>query len=290
MNRRHFIQSSGLATGALILPQWSRAAAELATKEPLAVAKKKLLADAALNAATKAGASYADVRIGRYLNQSISTREQKVQGVGSTESYGAGVRVIANGAWGFMSVDQLTPETVARAAREAVAIAKANARLQTEPVRLAPQKGVGEVAWRTPIKKNGFQVPLADKVERLLATNAAAQKAGATFVNSQLSLVNEQKYFASTDGSSIDQDIHRIYPNFMVTVTDAKTGRFQTRRSLSAPIGLGYEYLDADPAGKIPGADGGIPQGSSVQRLCRQRPAAACAGRTHERPRRLSFT
>ena len=253
MNRRHFIQSSGVATGALILPQWSRAAAELATKEPLAVAKKKLLADAALNAATKAGASYADVRIGRYLNQSISTREQKVQGVGSTESYGAGVRVIANGAWGFMSVDQLTPETVARAAREAVAIAKANARLQTEPVRLAPQKGVGEVAWRTPIKKNGFQVPLADKVERLLATNAAAQKAGATFVNSQLSLVNEQKYFASTDGSSIDQDIHRIYPNFMVTVTDAKTGRFQTRRSLSAPSGLGYEYLDADPAGKIPG-------------------------------------
>ena len=253
MNRRHFIQSSGLATGALILPQWSRAAAELAAKEPLAVAKKKLLADAALNAATKAGASYADVRIGRYLNQSVSTREQKVQGVGSTESYGAGVRVIANGAWGFMAVDQLTTESVARAAREAVAIAKANARLQAEPVQLATQIGVGEVAWRTPIKKNGFKVPLADKVELLLATNAAAQKAGANFVNSQLSLVNEQKYFASTDGSYIDQDIHRIFPNFMVTVTDPKTGRFQTRRSISAPNGRGYEYLDADPTGKIAG-------------------------------------
>ncbi len=173
--------------------------------------------------------------------------------VGSTENYGAGVRVIAQGAWGFMAVDRLTPDTIARAAVEAVAIAKANAKLLTEPVQLAPQKGVGEVTWRTPIRKNGFQVPLAEKVERLLAANAAALKAGASFVNSFLGLVNEQKYFASTDGSYIDQDVHRIYPSFQVTATDTKTGRFQTRASLSAPSGRSWEYLDADPAGKRPG-------------------------------------
>jgi TldD protein len=253
MNRRHFLQSSSLAAGALLLPQWSHAAVELAKKDPIAVAQKKRLADAALNAATKAGASYADVRIGRYLRQSLFTREDRVQGVTSTESYGAGVRVIVNGAWGFMALDQLTPETIARAATEAVAIARANAKLQTEPVTLAPQKGVGEVAWRTPIKKNGFTVPLAEKVERLLAANAAALKAGASFVNSQLFLVNEQKYFASTDGSYIDQDIHRIWPNFTVTATDPKTGRFQTRNSLSAPCGHGYEYLDAVASEKLPG-------------------------------------
>jgi TldD protein len=251
MNRRHFIQTSGVAAGALLLPEWSRAAAALAAKDPIAVERKKALADAALNAATKRGATYVDVRIGRYLNQSISTREQKVEGVASSETYGAGIRVIADGAWGFFATDQLTPATIARAAEEAVAIAKANARIQTEPVILAPQKGVGEVAWRTPIKINGFQVPLADKVERLLAANAAALKAGANFVNSQLFLVNEQKYFASTDGSYIDQDIHRIYPNFFVTAVDPATGRFQTRRSISAPSGRGYEYLDADPAGKL---------------------------------------
>jgi TldD protein len=156
------------------------------------------------------------------------------------------------GRGGSSATDQLTPETIARAAEEAVAIAKANARIQTEPVILAPQKGVGEVAWRTPIKVNGFQVPLADKVDRLLAANSAALKAGANFVNSQLFLVNEQKYFASTDGSYIDQDVHRIYPNFFVTAVDPTTGRFQTRRSISAPSGRGYEYLDADPAGKLP--------------------------------------
>jgi TldD protein len=253
MNRRNFIHTSGLVTGTLLLPQWSRAAADLAAKEPMAVARKKQFADAALNAATKRGATYVDVRIGRYLNQIIGTREAKVENVASTESYGAGVRVIADGAWGFMATDQLTLESIARAATEAVAIAKANARLQTEPVRLAPQKGVGEVTWRTPIKKNGFEVPLAEKVERLLAANAAAMKGGASFVNSQLSLVNEQKYFASTDGSYIDQDVHRIFPTFLVTAVDAKSGRFQTRRSISAPSGRGYEYLDGEASGKRTG-------------------------------------
>jgi TldD protein len=253
MNRRHFLQTSGLAAGSILLPQWTRAATEIATRDPISVAKKKLLADAALNAATKAGATYVDVRIGRYLNQFVTTREDRIQNVASTESYGAGVRVIAGGAWGFMALNQLTPESIARAAVDAVAIAKANAKLQTEPVTLAPQKGVGEVSWRTPIKKNGFMVPLADKVDRLLAANAAALKAGANFVNSQLALINEQKYFASTDGSYIDQDVHRIYPSFNVTATDPKTGRFQTRNNLSAPCGHGYEYLDGDPAEKLPG-------------------------------------
>lgn len=253
MNRRQFLHASTAATGSLLLPQWKVAAAELATREPLASSIKKTLADAALNAATRAGATYADVRIGRYLNQFISTREDRVLAVGSTENYGAGVRVIAGGAWGFMAVDNLTPEAIARAAVEAVAIAKANAKLLTEPVQLAPQKGVGEVSWRTPIRKNGFEVPLAEKVDRLLAANAAALKAGASFVNSFLGLVNEQKYFASTDGSYIDQDVHRIYPSFQVTATDPKTGRFQTRASLSAPSGRSWEYLDVDPAAKRPG-------------------------------------
>lgn len=64
-------------------------------------ASKKLLADVALNAARSKGATYTDVRIGRYLNQFVFAREEKVQGITNTESYGMGVRVIANGSWGL---------------------------------------------------------------------------------------------------------------------------------------------------------------------------------------------
>ncbi len=219
--------------------------------ETVDVALKKQLADVALNAAKSKGASYADVRIGRYRNQFIITREDKVLNTVDTESYGIGIRVIADGCWGFAATDKLDTDGIAQAAELAVSIARENARLQKEPVRLAPQKGYGEVSWKTPIEKNGFEVPIKEKAELLLAVNAAAIKGGANFVNSALFLVNEQKYFASTDGSYIDQDIHRIWPTFTVTKTNDKTGKFETRDALSAPLGIGYEYLVPDERQKI---------------------------------------
>ncbi len=71
------------------------------------VAAKKQWADVALNAAKSKGASYTDVRIGRYLRQFVVTREDKVQNIVNTESYGMGMRVLANGSWGFAATDKL---------------------------------------------------------------------------------------------------------------------------------------------------------------------------------------
>jgi TldD protein len=193
------------------------------------------------------------VRIGRYLNQFVITREDRVDNVVDTESYGAGVRVLADGAWGFAATSEVTTDAIAKAAAQAVAIAKANARLQTETVVLAPVKGVGEVSWRTPIVKSTFDVPLSEKVELLIDVNAAALEAGASFIDNRLFQVNEQKYFASTDGSYIDQDVHRLWPTFTVTVIDSESGEFQTRNALSSPMGLGWEYLAGRPEHKIAG-------------------------------------
>src|SRR5690349_4230330 len=221
--------------------------------ETVDVALKKRMADVALNAARGKGAQYADVRIGRYLNQFIITREDKVQNIVNTESYGLGVRVVADGSWGFAAIDKMDIDSIAKAAAQAVAIAKENAKILTEKVELAPQKGFGEVSWKAPIEKNAFEVPIKEKVDLLLGVNDAAMKGGANFINSFMFLVNEQKYFASTDGSYIDQDIHRIWPTFFITKIDSATGKFETRNALSAPIGMGYEYMNARPEDKIKG-------------------------------------
>jgi TldD protein len=216
-------------------------------------ATKKVLADIALTAARAKGATYADVRIGRYLQQIITTRENKVLNIANTESYGIGIRVLVNGTWGFSATNAVTKEDISKCAENAVAIAKANSRLQTEPVKLAPQKGLGDKTWKTPIQKNAFGIPVKDKVDLLMQVNGEAMKAGANFINSSLHFVNEQKYYASTEGSYIEQDIHRLWPTFTVTVVDRQTGRFKTRDALSAPMGRGYEYLDGSPQEKIPG-------------------------------------
>jgi len=251
MDRRDFMKAAGIGVGALILPVYGRSVAAEVLLTKMDVATKKKLADTAMNAAKAGGASYCDVRIGRYLRQFVITREDKVQNVVNTESSGIGIRVLANGTWGFAATSDMSADAVAKAARQAISIAKANSRLQFEPVQLAPTKGVGEVSWSTPIVKNAMEVPIKDKVDLLLGVNAAAMQAGASFIRSILFLVNEQKYFASTDGSYIDQDIHRIWAPMEVTAVDQKTGKFRTRDGLSAPRGMGFEYLDAKPQDRV---------------------------------------
>lgn len=259
MKRRDFVQLAGLGLGGMLLPFPSLGNAiheEQLLEIRLTSAQKKQLADAALNTAKSLGATYADVRIGRYLNQSVSTREKRIQGIQSSESFGVGIRVIVNGTWGFASTNIVTVDGLKKATTQAVAIGKANSKFQKEPVKLAPTQAYGEVTWNTPIQKNAFEIPVAEKVDLLLSANAAALQNGASFVSSNLFMINEQKYFASTDGSYIDQDIHRIWPNFSVSVTDRASGKFKTREAMSAPMGMGFEYLIPKAADKLQGPGG----------------------------------
>ena len=85
------------------------------TSDPLALE----LAKEALDAAGSAGASYADVRVGRYRRQTIATRERQVIGVNDSESYGIGVRTLVNGCWGFAATSVMSRASTRQAALEA---------------------------------------------------------------------------------------------------------------------------------------------------------------------------
>jgi TldD protein len=256
VERRTFLKIGGGAAGAMLVPVFGNAIAAEQLLAPVAVSFKKALADAALNAATKAGATYCDVRIGRYLNQFVTTRDTRVENIVNTESSGVGVRVVAGGAYGFASTNDMSPDGVAGAARQAVAIARANAKLQAVPLQMAPVKGVGEVSWATPFTRDWRTVPVKDKAEMLIAANKAGLDAGASFMTASLFQVNQQKYFASTDGSYIDQDIHRLWAPITATAVDKTANRFRTRDSLAAPVGMGFEYFDARAADKVQAAGG----------------------------------
>ena len=77
----------------------------------------------ALDAAQLAGASYADARVVDTRQESISVRTGRVEGIETSESLGIGIRVIAEGAWGFAATADLSPDGIRTAAREAVALA-----------------------------------------------------------------------------------------------------------------------------------------------------------------------
>jgi TldD protein len=151
LKRKEFLQLSAMGLGAMMLPEYLLGRPVDASQflhNGIDTKAKKALADAALNEAKKSGASYADVRIGRYLTQAIQTRETRVQNISNNESFGVGIRVLVAGTWGFAATNTVTQEGVQKCAARAVMLAKANAVLQKEPVKLAPQKGLGERSGR----------------------------------------------------------------------------------------------------------------------------------------------
>ena len=90
----------------------------------------------------------------------------------------------------------------------------------------------------------------------LIAANKAGMDAGASFMTANLFQVNQQKYFASTDGSYIDQDIHRLWAPINATAVDKASGKFRSRAGLASPVGMGYEYFDVRAADKVKAAGG----------------------------------
>ncbi len=117
----------------------------------------KDLTDLALDAATAAGASYADVRVERLARQIVAVKDGHPNGLVEDESQGFGVRVVAGGAWGFASSARLDVREIERVARLAVEIAHASALTSREPVDLGePIRSVGSYA--TPVQIDPFTV------------------------------------------------------------------------------------------------------------------------------------
>ncbi len=249
-DRRDFLRTTGAAAVGLAIASAPRRAGAAPTHENLdrfrSGASKELLLDA-INAAKMSGASYADCRIARFRQNFVVTREQQIINVVDTDTLGCGVRALVDGCWGFAATRTLTREGVTGAAREAVAIAKANRVARDRSVTLAPTQAHPNASWTSTYTTDPFDVPLEQKVELLLKANAEALKVpGVKFVNSILFFVKQERQFASTEGSVIDQTLIRSWPAFTATAVAPDFSDFQSRSANEvAPMGRGFEYVVA---------------------------------------------
>src|SRR5437870_13084927 len=112
ITRRHFIAGTAALAGPLF-------AVPKDSKTPSADLEK--LGDAALREAKKYKATYCDIRIVRLRDQRLGLRLTPERGTGRTmavpnvaedSSFGFGVRVIVNGAWGFAASPIVTAEEI----------------------------------------------------------------------------------------------------------------------------------------------------------------------------------
>lgn len=165
------------------------------------------LIDRALDAAQRAKASYADIRLVERETEALSVKNGMLESVTSDRSEGLGVRVLIDGAWGFSASARIDAAEVDRVVREAAAIARASGLVRAEPIVLddtPPQRG----RYATPYLEDPFAVSLDEKVRLLLDADArmAAVK-GVAVREGRIESGRERKTFASTEGARIEQEI-----------------------------------------------------------------------------------
>ena len=245
VSRRAFVASSAAAALAAEL-----FGAQKGSSKPNAALAK--LADAALREAKKLKATYCDIRITRYRDQSVTARLSPERGtsktlevpaVADTDSFGFGVRVIADGAWGFAASPVVTAAEITRITGEAVTVAKANAIIKSRPVVLAPVKAYTD-RWTSPFERNPFDVAIEEKLELLFGVGREIKRGPKVFSSAgSLIFRSEDKYFASSEGSSIQQLIIQTYGTVSATAVDTAARKSRTRSYIPTPLSAGFEFV-----------------------------------------------
>jgi len=252
--RRHVLKTGAVALAATTLPsRW--AAATPHGDSPRALLPETTLAnvmgpdvlEAALHAAITAGATYADVHV-------IHTRREEWQYFVGLDypapwwdtTLGLGVRALVKGYWGFVGLDGVvTPEMAAAAGRTAATQATLAATGKPRIVALAPTPVVTGT-WTTPIDIDPFTVSLEEKADVIGALNDDIERLSINFgVGTLLTLIRQDRTFASSEGSVTTQTLYQIGGTVSVTAPrDWRTNLSGHRASdVFTMTGAGWEYV-----------------------------------------------
>jgi TldD protein len=207
---------------------------------------KDLLREA-LDAALGAGATYADARGGEYLSEALSVRGPTVESLDRTESIGFGVRVLAEGAWGFASSAVLTSDEAEHLGATAVEVAKASATAMNERVELVPEP-VHVAEWSSPVVRDPFDIPLEDKVSLLAGATESMERNEAVRVGrGTMDFIRQRTAFLSSEGSDITQTV--VHSGAGIEATSVRDGEVQTRSYPGSFRGhfaaAGYELVES---------------------------------------------
>jgi TldD protein len=195
----------------------------------------------ALDLAMQRGATYADVRVAERQTAVLSVKDSQPDRVTRTEDAGFGIRVLAEGAWGFAASSDFRAEAAAATVDRALAIARASAQVQAEPLRLPARPGE-EGVYRTPLEQDPFAVPVETKLGLLVSCSEAMQRRAAVRVaQAHMNLFREKKWFVCSEGSRQEQVIVESGGGVAATAV-GQDGVFQ-RRSFGNHGQAGYEFI-----------------------------------------------
>jgi TldD protein len=189
------------------------------------------------------GASYADARYVERESETVAVKDGQIEGVDRDADRGVGVRVIANGAWGFAASDRASSATgIQDLFGEALRRAGAAASVQRRRVVLAPQASqLGE--YRTPIRRDPFAVPVRERVELLRAADAILATPNAKVRRVSVASYRTRKRLVTSDGTDVRQEVVECGAGLTVTAAAAGTAP-ATRNDMRNVRQAGWEYVE----------------------------------------------
>lgn len=195
------------------------------------------IAEKALEAATRRGVTYADVRVEESRERHVSTKNGQPGNVGYYETLGVGIRVIADGCQGFAATDDLSTRGIERAAALAIDIARAGLHARTSGLHLVDEDRY-ESVWVSPCAIDPFTIPLEDNLALLTRIDEELRRTdGITLAETAMMFSRTRQYFLSSIGSRIDQT--RTITGAGFTAYSFKDGELQKR---SYPNSFGGQF------------------------------------------------
>lgn len=201
VTRRAFVQTGSSIAAAVALPvrrdaqrngTFPQSILRGAAIEPRSLAadpdadRIRALLRRAVDAAKSAGASYADARAVRVIDQTATSRRNamllsdwrtwrindRLPIVEETERHAISVRALVNGAWGFTASPWWTDDEAVALAHDAVAQARDNAQWITTKVELV-HAPVVTGSWTTPYRIDPFALSVEEKMDVLMRAEEA---------------------------------------------------------------------------------------------------------------------
>lgn len=206
----------------------------------------KDIAVAALDAVAGRGVTYADVRAQEIRDRHVATKNGKIGAMSCSLSVGIGIRVLADGCWGFAATDDLSKTGIESAAALALDIARAGVFAKKQDVVLAPEEKY-ETTWVSPVRIDPFTTSADQNLALLLAVDGELRRnSGITLAEASLSFERRRQVFVSTLGSVIDQTRYTTGAGF--SALSYQNGEIQ-KRSYPNSFGgqhqlKGYELIE----------------------------------------------
>jgi TldD protein len=154
---------------------------------------------------------WAEARYHRRNSQSVSVQKGLVKQAKSNLTSGVGIRVLVDGAWGFSSTSDLTPQALEKTLKLAIDCAKSLSQLKKSKVKKLPATKLATGEFKIPGYDLLKQMPFEQKLQAVLKAEELTRK-NSTLITSATCLYNElfeDKIVVTTDGANAASQLAR---------------------------------------------------------------------------------